>query len=53
MATGDGKIVYTGYDEQGYGNLVVVDHGYGLKTYYAHLAEIKAKIGEYVKKGEQ
>ena len=52
IASADGKVIYTGYDEYGYGNLIVVDHGYGLKTYYAHLAEIKTKIGKTVKKGE-
>jgi len=52
VSTADGKIVYTGYDDSGYGNLVVVDHGYGLKTYYAHLAEIKTKMGKNVQRGE-
>lgn len=52
-ASADGKVVYTGYDEHGYGNLVVIDHGYGLKTYYAHLAEIKTKSGKTVQRGEE
>lgn len=52
VSTADGKIVYTGYDDSGFGNLVVVDHGYGLKTYYAHLAEIKTKTGKNVQRGE-
>ena len=52
MASADGKVVFTGYDENGYGNLVVVDHGYGLKTYYAHLSEVKTNTGKIVKRGE-
>ena len=52
LASADGKVTYTGYDEHGYGKLVVIDHGYGLKTYYAHLAEIKTKIGKFVQRGE-
>ena len=52
LATADGKVVWTGYDERGYGKLVVIDHGYGLRTYYAHLSEIKTEIGKTVKKGE-
>ncbi|MCZ0932498.1 MAG: M23 family metallopeptidase [Oligoflexia bacterium] len=52
LASADGKVVWTGYDEHGYGNLVVLDHGYGLKTYYAHLSQIKTKMGKAVEKGE-
>lgn len=52
VATADGKVVYSGYDEFGYGNVVIVDHGYNLKTYYAHLFEIKAKVGQAVSRGE-
>lgn len=52
MASADGKVVYTGYDEFGYGNLIVIDHGYGLRTYYAHLAEININIGNTVKRSD-
>ena len=52
LASADGKVVWTGYDERGYGKLVVLDHGYGLRTYYAHLSQIKIEIGKSVKKGE-
>lgn len=52
LASADGKVIYTGYDDHGYGNLVVLDHGYGLKTYYAHLAEIKTKVGKTVQRGD-
>ncbi|MFO0729305.1 MAG: peptidoglycan DD-metalloendopeptidase family protein [Myxococcota bacterium] len=36
----------------GYGNLVVVDHGDGTETRYAHLSEIHAKVGQHVRAGE-
>ena len=52
LATAAGKVIYTGYDEHGYGNLLVIDHGYNLKTYYAHLAEITVSQGAYVSRGE-
>ena len=52
VSTGDGIVSRVGYDEDGYGNLVVVDHGYGLQTYYAHLAEIKTKKDKKVQRGE-
>ena len=52
VASADGKVVYTGYDDYGYGNLVVIDHGYGLKTYYAHLAAIKTTAQKKIRRGE-
>lgn len=52
MSTADGKVVYSGYDEFGYGNVVVIDHGYNLRTYYAHLSEITTKVGSFVSKGD-
>jgi len=35
----------------GYGNLVEIDHGYGIKTRYGHLAAILVRVGEKVQKG--
>lgn len=52
VATADGKVTYTGYDELGYGNIIIIDHGYNLKTYYAHLSEIQIDQGAYVRKGQ-
>ena len=37
----------------GYGNVVVVDHGYGVTTRYAHMSRLDAKVGDHVSKGKQ
>jgi murein DD-endopeptidase MepM/ murein hydrolase activator NlpD len=36
----------------GFGNLIVLDHGFGYETYYAHLSEFNVKPGQKVKRGE-
>ena len=46
-----GKVVYTGFDDL-LGNFVVVDHGFGLKTWYCHLGEVIIPTGKIVTKGE-
>lgn len=38
---------------EGYGNAVVLDHGKGLHTLYAHLNEVKVKTGQVVSLGEE
>lgn len=50
IAPSDGTVVFAGL-EGGYGNVLVLDHGYGIKTRYGHLAFIKVKAGEQVKRG--
>lgn len=51
-ATGDGKVVEVEYSRRGYGNRIVIDHGYGYKTQYAHLDDFNVKKGQMVKRGE-
>jgi murein DD-endopeptidase MepM/ murein hydrolase activator NlpD len=46
----DGTVVFAGL-EGGYGNVLVIDHGYGIKTRYGHLAKIAVKAGDRVKRG--
>lgn len=49
-ATMDGKVTYAGWNDQGYGNLVIVENG-DYKTYYAHLSSIPVSIGDTVTAG--
>jgi murein DD-endopeptidase MepM/ murein hydrolase activator NlpD len=51
VAANDGKVVHAG-DVGIYGNCIVLDHGYGLQSIYAHLSEIGVKPGEMVKKNQ-
>lgn len=51
-STGDGIVLEAGYSFSGYGNQVVVDHGFGYKTRYAHLHKVNVKIGDKVKRAE-
>ena len=48
----DGTVVFTG-TEGGYGKVLVIDHGYGVKTRYGHLSEIHVRLGDRVKRGEK
>lgn len=50
-ATGDGKITMAGW-KQGYGNCIVINHGYGFQTLYGHLSKYKVRVGQKVKRGE-
>lgn len=50
--TADGVVVRTGWNG-GYGMEVVVDHGYGMKTVYAHNSRILVEPGEVVRKGQE
>jgi murein DD-endopeptidase MepM/ murein hydrolase activator NlpD len=51
-ATADGLVKKAGYNEGGYGNHVVINHGYGYETVYGHMVRIKARNGQKVKRGE-
>ena len=46
----DGVVIYVDRGRFGYGNQVVIDHGSGFKSLYAHFAKIEAKVGEKVDK---
>jgi murein DD-endopeptidase MepM/ murein hydrolase activator NlpD len=52
-ATADGVVVQADTAIIGYGYLLVVDHGYGYRTRYAHLSRFTKKLGDRVKRGEQ
>lgn len=53
QATGNGKVIKVEHRANGYGKSVVIDHGYGFKTLYAHMSEIIVKKGDVVKKGQK
>jgi murein DD-endopeptidase MepM/ murein hydrolase activator NlpD len=52
VAPADGMVVFAG-TEGGYGKVIVVDHGYGVKTRYGHLADIAVRLGERVQRGQR
>lgn len=51
IAPANGTIVSAGY-KGGYGNMVEIDHGNGLTTYYGHLSKVEAESGEPVTRGQ-
>lgn len=51
-ATADGVVQAAGFNTDGYGNKVVINHGYGYQTLYGHMVRVKAKVGQRVKRGE-
>jgi murein DD-endopeptidase MepM/ murein hydrolase activator NlpD len=51
-AAADGVVRDAGFNTGGYGNRVVVNHGFGYETLYAHMVRIKARVGTRVKRGE-
>lgn len=53
IAPADGIVVMTGKNFFYSGNMVVVDHGQGLHTIYAHLQDINVKKGQTIKQGEK
>jgi murein DD-endopeptidase MepM/ murein hydrolase activator NlpD len=51
-APAKGKIVFAGW-EAGYGNLVTIDHGFGVVTRFAHASRLLVKVGQTVKRGDR
>ena len=51
-ATADGKIEEVSVKFSGYGKMVVIDHGFGYKTRYAHMHDFAVRSGQNVKRGE-
>jgi murein DD-endopeptidase MepM/ murein hydrolase activator NlpD len=51
LATADGIVIHSEWSN-GYGRLVVIDHGGGIQTYYAHLSRFYAQTGQEVRHGE-
>jgi murein DD-endopeptidase MepM/ murein hydrolase activator NlpD len=52
VATGDGVVFSAERSKSGYGNQIIIDHGFGYKTMYAHLQSFKVRTGEHVNRGQ-
>jgi len=50
-ATGDGIVLFSGWNA-GYGKMIIISHGYGITTLYAHNSKLLVKQGDKVKKGQ-
>lgn len=51
MASADGIVLKAGFST-GYGNVVEISHGYGIKTMYAHNSRLNVKAGQRVRRGD-
>jgi murein DD-endopeptidase MepM/ murein hydrolase activator NlpD len=51
-AAEDGVVAYAGNELKGYGNLVLIRHGNGFVTAYAHASEVVVKRGDQIKRGQ-
>jgi murein DD-endopeptidase MepM/ murein hydrolase activator NlpD len=51
VATSAGKVIYAGWI-RGYGNVVIIYHGYGFTTLYAHMSSLAVRNKDYVIKGQ-
>jgi hypothetical protein len=52
FAADAGTVVYSGWNDWGYGNLVIIDHGNGWQSLYAHLSAINVSCAQNVGQGE-
>ncbi len=53
FASDSGTVIFSGWSETGYGNLVIIDHGNGYWTYYAHNEANLVQVGQGVLQGQQ
>ena len=51
-ATGDGVVETADANAQGYGNHVVINHGFGYQTLYGHMSKRAVRVGKKIKRGE-
>lgn len=52
VASDTGTVTYAGWNTTGYGYLIVVNHGNGYETFYAHLSGINVRVGQVVTQGQ-
>lgn len=48
VAAASGRVTFAGYSAGGWGNLIVLSHGNGTRTLYAHLSRVGVRLGQYV-----
>lgn len=54
ITTANGVVEYAGFHtKSGYGNLIIVSHNYGFKTFYGHMSKLRVKTGQAVSKGQR
>ena len=51
-ATADGTVKMAGFDNSGFGNHVIINHGFGYETLYGHMVRVKSRSGNKVKRGD-
>ena len=51
-ATADGTVTTAGNTGNGYGNHVIINHGYGYETLFGHMVRVKVRAGEMIKRGQ-
>ncbi len=52
VASDSGTVTWAGYDDSGYGYYVIIDHGNGFETMYAHCCDLYVSTGDRVRKGD-
>jgi murein DD-endopeptidase MepM/ murein hydrolase activator NlpD len=52
IAPGDGMVIFVGTRGDGYGKVVVLDHGFGYQTHFAHLSDYRVMVGQQVTRGQ-
>ena len=53
FASDSGTVAFSGWDDTGYGNLVIIDHGNGYRTYYGHNEALLVSVGQTIYQGQQ
>ena len=51
-ASAAGTVVKAKWGKTGYGNYIIIDHGGGIQTLYAHNSNLYVKVGQYVNQGD-
>lgn len=51
-AAASGTVTYSGYNNGGFGKLIIIDHNNGYQTYYAHCSSLYVQVGQKVSKGQ-